>query len=237
MRLTKTVLRELKDLLSAFAITENEDKPKWSWNKNGCFSVKSMYTHMFNNEADSPNKKIWRAKIPLKIKIFMWLIHQNAILTKENLLKRKWQGDPKCRFCSDPESINHLFFECPMAKFSWSLIAMVVGADCRPTSFAQFWLWAQKYMANGSIFHMVGLAAVVWAIWRARNNICFEKKFIRSPTEIICSALSFILFWAELQGADNRAILEAGAEVLRSRALLFHPSEAPAADTGMVLLH
>jgi len=106
----------------------------------------------------------------------MWLIHQNAILIKDNLLKRKWKSDPKCCFCPENESFNHLFFECSMAKFVWSLVALVVGADCRSPTFAQFWVWVQKYMANGTKFHMVGLSAICWALWRARNNICLRKK-------------------------------------------------------------
>jgi len=72
---------------------------------------------MFGDETDSPNKKFWKAKIPLKIKTFMWLIKHNAILTKDNLIKRKWRGDPQYRFCSEPETVNHLFFECSMARF------------------------------------------------------------------------------------------------------------------------
>jgi len=31
-------------------------------------------------------------------------------------------------------------------------------------------------MGQGGKYHMVGLAAVCWALWRARNNVCFEKK-------------------------------------------------------------
>jgi len=106
-----------------------------------------------------------------------------------------------------------------MAKFVWSLVAMVVGSSCRPCSFDQFWEWVQKYMPTGSKFHMVGLAAICWAIWRAHNNICFEKKLIRSPTEIVCLASSFLVFWAELQNVADWAILEAGAEALKSTAL------------------
>lgn len=92
---------------------------------------------------------------------------------------------------------------------------MVVGADCRPCSFGQFWLWMQRYMKGGEKFHMIGLAAICWAIWRSRNNACFEKRIIRSPTEVICLASTFISFWAELQhqGGD-RATLKAGAEAL-----------------------
>ncbi|KAF8647539.1 hypothetical protein HU200_065347 [Digitaria exilis] len=46
---------------------------------------------------------------------------------------------------------------------------------------------------------MVGLASICWAIWKARNNICFQKKKIRSPTEIICSITSFLSYW---EGAE-----------------------------------
>jgi len=53
------------------------------------FSVKSLYEHMFHTEIYKPNKRLWKAKIPLKIKLFMWLVSENAILTKNNLVKIK----------------------------------------------------------------------------------------------------------------------------------------------------
>jgi hypothetical protein len=49
--------------------------------------------HRQQGDTGGSNKKIWKVKIPLKIKIFMWLMNQNTILTKDNLLKRNWQGD------------------------------------------------------------------------------------------------------------------------------------------------
>ena len=166
----------------------------------------------------------------------MWLIHQNAILTKDNLIKRKWQGDSRCLFCPEQETISHLFFECPLAKFVWSIVAMVVGAPCRPCSFDQFWTWVQIYMSGGELFHMVGLAAICWSIWRSRNNVCFEKKKIRSPTEIICLASSFIVFWTELQKAENPNSLVAGAEALKNMALRLHPHGSVHRGAGGLLI-
>jgi hypothetical protein len=58
------------------------------------------------------HKQIWTGKIPEKIKIFLWLIANDVVLTKDNLSKRKWQDDPKCFFCECVETINHLFFLC-----------------------------------------------------------------------------------------------------------------------------
>jgi hypothetical protein len=46
----------------------------------------------------------------------------DAILTKDNLRKRKWQGNPDCAFCDEEETIAHLFFQCPVAKVIWSVI-------------------------------------------------------------------------------------------------------------------
>jgi hypothetical protein len=38
------------------------------------------------------------AKFPQKIKIFIWLMTNNVVLTKDNMLKRKWLGNPICMF-------------------------------------------------------------------------------------------------------------------------------------------
>jgi hypothetical protein len=54
----------------------------------------------------------------------MWLVEKDAILTKDNLTRRKWQGDPKCYMCGDGESINHLFFSCHMARVTWGITAL-----------------------------------------------------------------------------------------------------------------
>jgi hypothetical protein len=65
---------------------------------------------MCSHEHGPSFKKIWKAKIHLKIKIFMWLVSQNVILTKDNLVKRKWKGSTTCAFCNENESSQHLFF-------------------------------------------------------------------------------------------------------------------------------
>jgi hypothetical protein len=47
----------------------------------------------------------WKAKLPLKIKIFLWYLKGGAILIKDNLLKRRWKGDFKCNLCGLEENI------------------------------------------------------------------------------------------------------------------------------------
>jgi hypothetical protein len=38
------------------------------------------------------NNMIWRLKITLKNKIFMWYMYKEVVLTKDNLTKRNWNG-------------------------------------------------------------------------------------------------------------------------------------------------
>jgi zinc-binding in reverse transcriptase len=54
--------------------------------------------------------------------MFLWLIQQNRILTKYNLLKRKWQGDPKCVFYGNLKIMDHLFLYCTISSCLWSRI-------------------------------------------------------------------------------------------------------------------
>jgi hypothetical protein len=191
---------------------------------------------------ENPNKRIWKAKLPLKIKMVLWLLQQDVILTKDNLIKRKWLGDKSCRFYTLDENSNHLFFDCSLARYVWSLVAMVVGANCRPSNLNQFWVWCEKFFPANRNLHTVGLAAICWALWQARNLVCFEKKKIRSPTEIICRASSFLIYWAGLQQEEAKAILEVGAEALKEALHHHHPQAEDTADqadpaTGVVLLY
>ena len=39
-----------------------------------------------------------------------------------NLAKRNWNGSKKCSFCSQDDTIQHLFFDCHYAKFLWRLV-------------------------------------------------------------------------------------------------------------------
>jgi hypothetical protein len=81
---------------------------------------------------------LWKNKIPLKIKVWLWLIWHNAIATKDNLLKMNWTGDLFVNFAPHMKLFCIFSFSCPAAKYVWSLVGMAMGASTRPGSFAQF---------------------------------------------------------------------------------------------------
>ena len=60
------------------------------------------------------------------------------------------------------------------------------------------------------------LAAICWAIWKARNKACFEFKCLKHPAEIICHACSFLKFWTGLHKEEFQAQIRDGVDVLLS---------------------
>jgi hypothetical protein len=126
-------------------------------------SVKSVYEFLSREGAGGSYKRVWQAKIPEKIKIFMWLVEQKTILTKDVML-RNWQGDPGCYFCGLPENCDHLQFGCPVAKVIWGVFAICFKQNTRPSTYEQFWIWIQNALPGGEKVYVLGLSAVCWAI-------------------------------------------------------------------------
>ena len=113
----------------SFNFSSQKDIVTWKWNSKKTFTTKSVYNRLSSGSESNRFNHIWKSKIPYKIKIFTWLLEKGAVLTKDNMIRRRWAGDPSCKFCDQPETINHLFFQCLVAKCIWALIGKCLGAN------------------------------------------------------------------------------------------------------------
>ena len=138
----------------------------------------------------------------------------NAVLTKDNMVKRKWTGDPACHFYTHDENLSHLFFQCSTAKAVWAVVAKSIDAVNVPRSFEQCWRWCETWRPFGKKYHPWGVAVVCWAIWKCRNKACFEGKLINNPLEIICHANALMIYWAGLYAEMDREQLIEGANLM-----------------------
>lgn len=84
---------------SQVTLTNEPDRCYWTLDKKGIFSVKS-YAALITKQVVFPFRHFWKVKLPLKIKVFMWLVHRNSILTRDNLLHGGWKGPNGCVFLS-----------------------------------------------------------------------------------------------------------------------------------------
>jgi hypothetical protein len=72
---------------------------------------------------------VWKLHIPPWVQIFQWLLSKNRLLTRDNLAKRREVLDQTCSFCSEKETIKHLFFQCIVAKRIWCTTSELFNLD------------------------------------------------------------------------------------------------------------
>ena len=122
--------------------------------------MKSHYLALIHSDIPNLNRRLWKLKVPLKIKIFLWYLRRGVILTKDNLAKRNWQGSVQCCFCHKDETIQHLLFDCPLARTVWSIIQVVTNLYLPHSVSNMFgtWLWGIDKDLNSLV--LAGAAAI-----------------------------------------------------------------------------
>ncbi|XP_057774943.1 uncharacterized protein LOC130993923 [Salvia miltiorrhiza] len=167
-----------------------EDAWIWKASKNGDFSTKSAYATtkaakpQNNSLKTSPEtlKNVWETPATHKVKVMTWRLVRNRLPTCENLRKMNIQIDEVeawCNACcSNLETCNHLFIECPKADAVWSRIQQWVGVSGpRPKDIVGH---LETFANLGQKKHKKLLTTAwmctVWLLWKNRNESRFDGK-------------------------------------------------------------
>jgi hypothetical protein len=129
---------ELKSIAETLCLNDEEDSVIWKFDSKGVYSVSSMSLHI----PDVHIPAIWRVKVQPRAHVFLWLLANNKLLTRDNLAKRQHVPDHSCVFCSDSESIMHLCFRCVVAREVWKQISNITGVKLQVNllSIASLWI-------------------------------------------------------------------------------------------------
>jgi len=212
----------LLQFLSSVQMSGLEDGVEWALDKSKTFTTKSLYSLTHRGVCVREADNIWRAKVPLKIKIFLWQIDNNRLQTAQSLKQKGWQGSPLCALCGKTETVDHIFFHCSIARLIWCGIRDCLGwAEC-PVSWAT-WKnkWAKGGLKNPKRFTIFLFAGIAWALWVNRNKMAIEKSFPKDPLQVLYSGISFLQKWRPLLKQADRDDMMKILEVLKSVMLLF----------------
>jgi hypothetical protein len=146
--------------------------------------------------------------VPLKIRVFLWLLYREAILTNDNLIKRNWYENSMCCFCNNLETIQHLFFDCVLAKFLWGVIQLTFGLT-KPHNIKHVYggYWVQNMNAKTKRILFVGIDIIFWSIWLSQNDIVFNKKLILFYMKVLFRATYWIRTCASFQKKEGQMCL------------------------------
>jgi hypothetical protein len=109
-----------------------------------------------------------------------------------------------------------LFFQCSVARFIWRIVYSALGLISIPNNIDDmFGPWINSFNKTKKNLVLFGCGAVIWAIWRCRNDCCFEANQIDDPTNVIFSCCYWIDAWAIRQKKKERKLVEQGSLKIR----------------------
>ncbi|KAL4379564.1 hypothetical protein GQ457_02G022340 [Hibiscus cannabinus] len=103
-----------------------QDLPSWHWEQNHCFSIKSAYSALDTDVYHVHNfnwKLVWSIKLPQRIKVFLWLVAHDRLLTNVEQNRRHLVDSDVYSFCHGrSETLLHVLSDCSMAQSVWRVV-------------------------------------------------------------------------------------------------------------------
>ena len=126
----------------------------------------------------------------------LWLVLRRSLKTQDML--RQWDvgldtdlNMLRCVFCDlQPDSHEHLFFECSFSSRIWCAVRMLAGMDLVPPNLHDILSFLQPMAHRRTAKSVIGrliLAASSYFIWMERNNRLFKK--VRRSSDELCDII------------------------------------------------
>ncbi|KAF1890936.1 hypothetical protein Lal_00037507 [Lupinus albus] len=194
----------------------------WDWKHDTSrqYSVKSAYKLLTTVEqTDLTNHhtlSLWKSKAPSKVISLAWRLFYDRLPTKDALSKRGvlslTNGDMFCSYCKDEsKSSTHLFSSCSISYSAWQLLYKWLGFDVvLPLNPILHYLnhlglvsTSKCWKAWSSIW-----LAIVWVIWRHRNDIIFNNARRNINVILDNSRVTAWLWFKSIMGKETTTYLE-----------------------------
>ncbi|CAA7037248.1 unnamed protein product [Microthlaspi erraticum] len=199
-----TRLRLLSVVLNTIA--GNKDTLSWTASPNGEFTVRSAYELLTRNLAPRQNMesffdRIWRVAAPERVRLFLWLVGNQCLMTNAERKRRHICDSDVCHVCKGRvETILHILRDCPAMMGIWTRLV-------QPRKQREFmekpvlsWLYAN--LGDDSLVEMVPWSTLfsmaAWWGWKWRcgnifgtNGKCRDRvRFLKDLTKEVTSATS-----------------------------------------------
>ena len=128
---------------------------------------------------------VWFSHCVPRHAFHLWLVMKRKLKTQD--LLRQWDVSPstnlnliQCPLCdSQPDSHNHLFFDCSYSSQVWFGVVSRAGMDIASCSLDTIVSWLIPIAEKRSVLSIVAklvLAASTYFIWQERNSRLFMHK-------------------------------------------------------------
>ena len=184
---------ELRAIVSDH-VTGARDRISWNESQNGQFSVSSAYNMLSWDDSPRPNmekffNRIWRVKVPERVRAFFWLVVNQGIMTDAERYRRHIGESEICQICKGGvETTLHILRDCPAMSGIWTRI--VPQRKRRAFFDKTLFEWVFDNLHEETPFQESSWSTVfamaVWWGWKWRcGNIFGEKRKCRDRVQFI----------------------------------------------------
>ena len=171
-----------------------KDRLAWGEVPNGQFTVKTAYDLITRDntprqQMENLFKSMWRVVAPERVRVFLWLVGNQAIMTNAERYRRHLSGTDVCQVCKGGvETILHVLRDCPAMEGIWSRF---VSSTKRQAFFSMpllEWLYRNLYDndAQNEIPWATTFALGVWWGWKWRcGNVFGDNRLWRDRVKFL----------------------------------------------------
>lgn len=153
----------MKNIWNDINLDDSRDKAIWTINKkdfllNHFISSVALWIRFLSGS-------FGRLEYPQRIKVFLWLVIKNRVLSKQNLKNRNWKENFNYFWCGCMETTKHIFFDCRITSFTWRVISTVMNMHIMSkTAENMFGEWIYKFKNKSRNLIVVGCSAILWTL-------------------------------------------------------------------------
>ena len=143
----------------------------WSYVWGQVYSPKKFYEHCHKDiVAPPPFTWIWKSKLHMKLKVFMWFLLADRLNTRNMLRRRHFNINDEfnCVLCNSgvEETIEHLIFTCPFSSSCWVKVGIAWNMNRSRIDAIQ----TARRSFNGELFLEI-MGIVAWNIWKKETTL------------------------------------------------------------------
>ncbi|CAN1292379.1 Putative ribonuclease H protein At1g65750 [Linum perenne] len=187
------------------------DERIWRLSHDGQFTVRSAYRLSLegvdldeNLPSDGRWSKVWKLVVPPKMKHLVWRFLRGIIPTREALNRRGVEMTLACGCCdNEEESLEHLFFQCPVAARCWEVAGMGSEVRAAMTAGDEAADWLTRLISDPDSSRVQDVVALVWSLWHERNDRVWNQQSKCEELIVRLGKEHVQEWWALKQGAGN----------------------------------
>jgi hypothetical protein len=161
-----------------------QDKFTWKGSASGKYTARETYDMLCHGRVySSLAEPIWKAKAPLRCKIFGWLASRYRLWTSDRRARHGLQDEPDvCYTCLlEEDNVDHILAQCVFARQVWHGGLLAVNLHMvepqQDSKLEDWWIAARDFVRREDRRRFDAFVLLTaWMLWKQRNARVFGNQ-------------------------------------------------------------